>query len=252
MTFLDLARSALRQCGVLLQGQEMSAAEAEDLRILTNLHIQALNSERLSIYSLQETAYAINQGEQNFDIGPGAFRFNGLRPVIIQVAAWNPNAFDARFALDLISASQWSGIEDRHSTGLIVRKLYYDYAFPIATFNIHPIPTVAGKIWLTAWMPFGQITDITADLVLPDAYWEVLHYGLTIRAPQQYGQPVDPANQQLYADAVNRMRQFNAQYIESMVDPSTALNQVPAIGVPPRGPLAQAPGGVPPAPAQGQ
>lgn len=221
----------MRLIGVLAQDETPAASEAQNCLVALNQLLDGWDAERLNVYKITEARYQLNGAKQSYQIGPGAADFNAARPVLIQTASIILPNSSVRNPMDLLSAVDWAAVPERALTGELPRKLYCDYAFPIATLNVSPIPSGNPQIELFSWMPLPLFVLLTDLVTFPPAYAKAIRYNLAVNIAPEFGVPVDQSIAAIALGEKDVVRKFNAGLLSGAVGQATTA-QIPNVGVP--------------------
>lgn len=238
MTVRELITNALLHISAIGQGQTPNGSEMANGFAQLNTMILGWNSARENVFSLTELQLGLINGVQSYTMGPGG-SLSGIRPVAIQNAAFRISGTTVVLRMNLLTAREWNGIPDREASGNVLEDVYYDYAFPVATIQVNPVPIGAPILLLMAWIPFTSFADIDAPVSLPDAYPQALEYGLAIRMASWYGIQAPPEKVQMAMQFKADMQRFNQEHVFGITKQET----IPTVGVPqgapPSAPTAQ-------------
>jgi hypothetical protein len=215
MTAQDLISRSLTLCGRLGAGRGAGQSESSVALGLLNALIDSWNAQGLLVFSIRSDTYAMTIGKQAYTIGPGAADFNTTRPVHIEQA----NALvtvasqSVRVPMALLTAEQWAAVPATSDQSVLPQRLYDDYAAPISTLYVHPIPSAACSIELFTWQQLGAIAQLNDTLVLPPAFEHALAYNLAMELGPAFNLPPRPEVQALAAQAKAAIAELNARHL---------------------------------------
>jgi hypothetical protein len=132
------------------------------------------------------------------------------RPVRIESGSVACGGIDS--PLEIVDSAGWEATPEKQAQSVYVRKLFCDYAFPIASAYIAPIPRLSGslEIWIYVTMP--QFASLEQVVDLPPGYEIALRYNFAMALLPEYPrEAVDPtlaAQAQMYKASIV---QLNAQ-----------------------------------------
>lgn len=210
MTPRDIIILALKQAGVLGQGQTPSAEDTNDAFKLLNMMMGQWNRKRWLIYRLQDVAF-VSTGAASYTVGLGG-NFNTARADRIQAAFVRllngPTPVDAPLAV-ITSREDYNRIAIKAQTGF-PQAVFYDPTFPLGTLYTWPV-ALSGiyEIHLTLKIELAQFANLSEDIALPPEYQEALFYNLAGRLRPAYQLPPDPTVSALAKAALNTIRNAN-------------------------------------------
>jgi hypothetical protein len=193
VTVLELVRSSLRLIGRLGPGRGAGPSELTDALLVLNSMLDAWNTDRLSIYSIERDTYTLVPGQQAYTIGPGG-QFAAPRPAKIENASIlvldNPSAPVER-GLRLLDAEQWAQIPVKSIASTIPTDLYNDRAAPVATLSLFPIPSTANQLILSVYRALSAVL-LTDTVTFPPGYADAVRYGLACRLAPEWNLLIRP------------------------------------------------------------
>lgn len=238
MTVLDLVSSSLRLIGTLAQGQNPNADEAEACRVKLNNLLERWSLERLNLFNIGFTPYALTPNKQTYTVGVGASDFNSARPVKIQTASIIMPGTSVRIAMDLMTSAQWAALREKASTGLVPTGLYCDYDFPIAKFNVAPVPTNSISMELYSWSALPVFLTLQDVINLPQGYADALDYNLAVKIAPEFGMALDPVVVAAAADGKAAIQRFNALNLLGPMG-EASREEIPTVGLSAQNPTQQ-------------
>jgi hypothetical protein len=96
---------------------------------------------------------------------------------------------------------------------VLPQRLFDDYAAPISTLYVHPIPSAACSIELFTWQQLGAIAQLNDTLALPPAFEHALAYNLATELGPAFNLPPRPEVQALAAQAKAAIAELNARHL---------------------------------------
>jgi hypothetical protein len=211
-TARDVVTKALQKIGAVTKNESPSSDEMSDGVSALNMMLSSWANESLSIYTLSRESFTVNANDGVYTIGPSG-DFNTTRPVIVKTAYLTQNNQD--YSLTIVSDEIYGSVTDK-SVGGVPYMLNVDYASPISTMRLYPIPTQSYTI--TIYSEKAQSTISVDDtLALPPGWERALIYNLAIEIAPEYGQDVTAATFNLAKEAksnilraVSRARSMDA------------------------------------------
>ncbi len=211
----DIIALALRDSGVLGQGQTASAEDTNDAFFRMNMMIGQWASKRWLIYHLVDVA-KVSTGAQSYSVGPGGDFNVAYRPDRLEAAFFRqtvqsqPNQVD--YPLELIEARETYNNIALKRLSSFPSYVFYDSDFPLGHVYPWPIPQAnIYEVHLTLKEVLNQFTTLTQNINLPAEYIPLLHYNLCVRLRPAYQMPPDPSITALAKDALNVVRNSNTQ-----------------------------------------
>jgi hypothetical protein len=213
-TAADIIAEALKAAGVVGVGQAAAAEDATGALFHLNQMLGQWSRKRWLVYHLVDTAVT-STGARSYTVGPGG-AFNIPRPDRLeaayfrQLAAGSPNLVD--YPLEVLgSREDYSRIRLK-TLVTWPQTIFYDAAFPLGAVFPHPIPQ-AGlfEIHLITKDQLSQVATPGTALNLPSEYEPALLWNLVVRLRGVYQLPPDPVAIGLAKDALNVIRNTDAQ-----------------------------------------
>ena len=205
---------ALKNSGVLGTGQTPGAEMTNTAFDTLNAMIGQWAAKRWLVYHLVNITHTCT-GAVTYTIGPSGDFNCAVRPTNIEAAFVSqnlntPQQIDTPLEI-LQSREDYNRIAMKQLVSLPYY-LYYDNAFPLGTLYPWPAPnaTLYG-LTVTIKMVLSQFAALTDDINLPAEYQEALIYNLAVRMRALYQMPADPVIVTLAKNALNTIRNANAQ-----------------------------------------
>lgn len=183
----DIAYTAYRIAGILPEaGRGYSQSEGKDgLRVLNSM-INMMQADRLMVYAYLRSVFSIIPNQQEYRVGnvPPYDWGPITRPEELTLAGYiftntNPNVENP---MRILSYQEWAALSPKDLPSPIEYMLYYKPDVPNGRVFLWPVPTdPTVKVSLYTWQNIQQVGSLTAALVLPPAYQQLLEYGLAIR-----------------------------------------------------------------------
>lgn len=245
MTVLDFITKVMLQLGCINQGDTPNASEAAQIFDATNMRLNLWSADSLFIYAVTEYQMSLTAGVQSYAAGAGALNINASRPLLrhgrVQIGGstvWLP--------LELIGQSEWNAIEEPTLTGQRVQKAFPDYAWPVMTIKVWPIPSVNCSTIFDAWSKLVQFATVTDPMDLPDGYLFTLLFQVCLDVYPSFASQVPPTNLQIImqnaAIAQQTLRALNADLLRGRAagpvpeSPSLSIQPMPNVQASPANP----------------
>lgn len=214
-TPLQIITQALKKAGVLGVGQTPLAEDTNDAFDDLNDMLGQWQRKRWLIYHLVDYEvtgtgalfYTVGPGEQ-FDINPRPDKIESA--FFRQLIQSQPNQVD--YPLSIIEAREDYNLIALKQLQSFPQYIFYDSGFPIA--KVYPWPLIQSNLYslhITVKDTLSQFTNLTQIIELPLEYMAALKFNLAVRLRQAYQLPADPILVGLAKDALNVIRNANAQ-----------------------------------------
>lgn len=213
-TFQDMITLALKNAGVIGQGQQAGAEDANTACSMMNDMIAQWQQRRYLVYHLVEQNVVCN-GAQSYSIGPGGDISVAQRPAAINAAfarqtiTATPNQIDYPIRI-LPSREDYSRVAMK-SLQSFPQWCWYDAATPLGLLYVYPVMTNQFTLFVNFREQLQTAVALTDVITLPAEYREAIMLNLAIRLCAAYGMPVHPALAPLAKAALETMRTINAQ-----------------------------------------
>lgn len=222
---LDIIKRALRLSNNLASGETPSSAEAEDGLNALNGMIDAWQTERLMIYTIQRVTQdalgntlAFTPGQQSYAVGQGVQtqypQFNIPRPPRIEgvstIYLANPQQ-PLEIPVLMLNKDQWAAIPVKNIQSTIPLECWNDLAFPNMILNFWCVPSIVNNVALYCWNALSFFPDLNTKLSFPPGYIEAVVYSLAIRLAAEWTPdiPIPQSLPPLAASAVAKIKALN-------------------------------------------
>lgn len=214
-TVNDILLLALKKAGALGVGQNAQAEDISDAFTEANYLLAQWNRKRWLVYNLVDTAFT-STGALSYTVGAGQ-NFNlTARIDRLEFAYFRLLNLTGQYQVDyplqlLQSREDYSRIALK-SLSTWPSYAFLDSGYPVGNVYFWPVPPansyelhIITKDVLAAFTTTAQVVN------LPPEYEMALLYNLAVRLRISYQMPSDPALVALAQDAVNVLRNANAQ-----------------------------------------
>lgn len=213
MTVTDLITGALRLNGRLGPGRTAGPSELAAAFITLNELLDEWGVERLMVYQTLRSTYSLSGGVGTYTIGPGG-TFNAVRPVRIETANIITSGF--RLPMEIVTADEYSQkILETGLQGQAPRILYDDYAAPLSTLYVWPVPSGSPTLELFTWQVLLQFATLTDTVALPAGYLKALRYNLAVQFASEIGKTPQGWVLQSAAETKQRIQRLNKIVLDS-------------------------------------
>lgn len=186
-TARGIITSAMRKIGALTKGEPISADEASDGLEMLNDLLASLSNDSLIVYARTFESFTLSGGVSAYTIGSGA-TFDTVRPIKIISAYVRDAQID--YPLEIATDEQYAGITLKTSQGR-PEFINYTNAYPTATINLYPTPSIAYTLHLVTEKQLSSFT-LNQTVDLPPGWRRMLINNLAIEMGPEYGQSVPP------------------------------------------------------------
>lgn len=218
----DIIVQSLKKAGVLGVGQTALAEDINDAYLDLQDMLGQWQRKRWMIWHLVDYGFQGNSSV-NYTVGPGGnFNINP-RPDKIESAFFRqtvqsqPNQID--YPLELIVDRETYNRISLKQLQTFPQYLFYDSAFPTGFAYPWPLLQNIYELHLTVKETLAQFTSLNQTIVLPLEYFAALKFSLARRLRQAYRLPIDTELNALEKDALNVIKNANAQ-ISRLVIPT--------------------------------
>jgi len=206
-----IVNPALRSLGVLAAGEVPAYDDSADALIALNNLLDQWASERLQIYALVNTTFALTASQASYTIGSGG-NVAIARPVLLDHVNYIDTSLtpDAEFPLTKLTDDDWAGIQIKALTAAIPTAWWYQTSFPTGTLYFWPVPTgttLSGSLYVpTAVVQFAALTT---SVSLPPGYQRMLTSNLALELAPDYGALPQPSLVTAATDSKAAVKRMN-------------------------------------------
>lgn len=186
MTYQDIINNSLSILGVIAAGETPSASDTATSLSILQVMFDGWNIQQVAIYKSVRQLFALS-GAQAYTIGSGA-TWNTARPLrILGASVISSNG--ASQPCKVASAAEFAAANNQKTqNGLFADALYCDFAHPVSTVSLTPIPAFGGQIELFMWQSALTTPSAASDTAdLPPGFLEAIQYNLAVRLAAPFG-----------------------------------------------------------------
>lgn len=219
MTVKELITRSLRLLQVLKPGRTPNIHEVSTgVEILEGMREQ-MNIDRLWIYRVERQTFTLTANDGTYTMGPGG-DFNVDRPVRIDSAGvvLTANTDDPEYPVEVVDINGWRKITHKAQTSDYPSCLYPDYATPLITINLAPVPTVANDLVLYTWAQLQTFDSESTVISGPPGYVDAYAYQLALRMAPEWGVPITAFVDREAEKTMAAVHRHNAPLIEMEMD----------------------------------
>jgi len=195
VTVTDLIIASLTDIGVLAEGEVPTAAQAQLGFDKLNRMVDRMAADRLTIYTLQGTAFTIVPNQPSYTVGPTG-NVNVVRPMFMEYVSFTDTATtpNVTYILDPYTDDEAASVAVPSLTSTYPRYFWWQPTYPIGKLWLYPIPTsttLIGAISVPTAVP--QFAALTTTVALPPGYASMLVSNLAVHLSGPFGVQVPPS-----------------------------------------------------------
>jgi hypothetical protein len=212
----DQINGALRLIGQLAEGEEPSAATANDALAALNQMIDSWNTERLSVFSTQDQVFSWLPNFATRTLGPTG-DFVGNRPILIDDSTYfrDPSS-GISFGIKLINQQQYDGIAVKTVTSTYPQVMFVNMNYPDITMTVYPVPTKVLEWHIISVEELTTAALLSTPLTFPPGYLRAFRYNLACELAPEFG--VEPSPQ------VSRIAMYSKRNIKRINNPDDIMS----------------------------
>lgn len=223
-TVQDMLTLCLQDAGIIGMGQQAMPEDSTNALARLNWMLAGWRRQRWLVYNLQNYGVVTQPGvgtlgKQIYTVGPsGDFDTGGTqRPDKIEYAFFRqiiPNGPSQQTDYPLEILTSW---EDYNRIGIkqlgtFPTTAFYSNDFPLGNFYPWPIPQASiYELFITVKLQLAGNLNFTDDLLLPEEYFNAIHWNLTVILRSAYDLPPKPADISFAKNSLNIIRGSNSQ-----------------------------------------
>lgn len=157
----------------------------------TDYYLSRLNSmmdswsnERLNIYSLFQTSFALTVSTGTYTIGIGG-AFNMTRPIKIVDPCFTRDSSSTDIAVKIIDAQTYGTITEKSFGYVTPSYLFYDASYSAtstAVVKLYPLPSSGLTLFINTLQPLQTFSTMTTPIELPPGYQQAIELNFAIQA----------------------------------------------------------------------
>jgi hypothetical protein len=205
----DQINGALRLIGQLAEGEEPSAATANDALAALNQMIDSWNTERLSVFSTQDQVFSWLPGFATRTLGPTG-DFVGNRPILVDDSTYFKDASSGiSFGIKLVNQQQYNGIAVKTVTSTYPQVMFVNNTFPDITMTIYPKPTRLLEWHFVSVQQLTTPANLATNLTFPPGYLRAFVYNLAMEFAPEFGVEPSPQVQRIAMTSKRNLKRIN-------------------------------------------
>jgi hypothetical protein len=212
----DQINGALRLIGQLAEGEEPSAATANDALAALNQMIDSWNTERLSVFSTQDQVFSWLPGFATRTLGPTG-DFVGNRPILVDDSTYFKDASSGiSFGIKLVNQQQYNGIAVKTVTSTYPQVMFVNMTYPDITMTVYPVPTKVLEWHIVSVEELTTAALLSTPLAFPPGYLRAFKYNLACEIAPEFG--VEPSPQ------VSRIAMYSKRNLKRINNPDDIMS----------------------------
>jgi hypothetical protein len=181
VTALTIITDALKEIGVLAEGDTMSGSMADDALRALNRICGIYSNDQAFAYTPSLSSLLLS-GQSSFTVGPTG-SVVADRPISIE-SAWVDRG-GLSYPVKVIDSQQWDAIVYKGSSGSNTEVVWYEPTIPNGIIHVWPVCTgcTLNLRTINIVVSFANLSDV---LTMPPAYEELLIKNLAVNIAPQY------------------------------------------------------------------
>ena len=163
---------SMRLIGEKARGDTLSSNEQAECLSEFNTFLDALGTERLLCYSIQQDSASLNVSTSTYTIGTNG-TIAVTRPTKIVDPCYVRDSDGLDYPLKVVDVVTYGRLSDKDAVGSRPQYLYYDANFSATstgTIHIYPSPNGALTLFINSWKQVGTVANVSTNLGLPPEY----------------------------------------------------------------------------------
>ena len=228
-TVRDLATTALKEIGVLAEGQVMTAEEGSDTLAAFNRLVDSWAAERLQIYTVTRTTWTITSGTSTYLVGPAQV-VAVARPMYINAINFQDTSVTptVEYQLTLLTDDMYAQLSQKTLTSTYPNAAYYNPTFttaaPYGTIILWPVPTsttLQGVLY--APLAIAQFSSLDDTVSLPPGYQRMIVKNLALEMAPTFEKNVSELLAVQASKAIAVVKAANKRIRDLNIDPSALV-----------------------------
>lgn len=221
MTILQIITSALRLIGQLAPGRAAGPSETADALFVLNRMLESWANDRLLVYVIDRTLFALQAGKAYYTIGPSGADWALARPLRLDNVGLMIDA-QTEIPLQQITEDEYAQVRQKALTSTQPTQVFYEASYPNGTVFVWPKPTEVRNLVLYTFAPISTFSAASDTMALPPGYADAVRYNLAVRLAPEWGKSVRPDVAAMAVESLSRIKTTNAPSLEMSVDPAMA------------------------------
>lgn len=211
-TAFDEIKGALRLIGQLAEGEDPSAATAQDALAAMNSMLDSWSVERLSVFGTQDQVFTWPATQATRTLGPGLTNnFVGQRPIqILPASYFRDTGSGVSYQIELINEAQYNGIALKTSTSTYPQVMFVETLEANVVMSLWPVPTKALEFHLVSVIPLTQVANLIDEIVVPPGYRRAFKFNLALEIASEFGVEANPTVKRIAAVSKRVLKRINS------------------------------------------
>jgi hypothetical protein len=219
-TARDIITASLQELGVLAAGEVATAAEANDGLALLNRWLDSKAAERLQIYTVTRSLWAIIPNKHTYTVGTGG-NCNIARPMFVNEIQFVDTSMDPDLELPLtpLTDATYAAINMKDFGSTYPQAAYYNPTYPLASITLWPVPlssTLQGVIYSATAVT--QLPTLDTAISMPPGYELMLVKNLAVQMAPSYERQVNSLLLEQAREAVAIVKRSNKRLDDLVID----------------------------------
>lgn len=197
-----LITRALNKAGVTFKSETPDADEMEDGLDALNDMVEAWANDGTLVYARTTENFTLTANDGTYTIGSGG-DFDTTRPVKI-VRAWTRSG-DVDYGMNIVDDKAYAQIVQKSVSSNIPRVLNCDYAYPLATIKLYPVPSEGTEIYILSEKELSAFT-LDGTVNLPPGWRRAIIHNLAVEMAGEYGQEPPSSVSRIAIDSLASIR----------------------------------------------
>lgn len=175
---------SLRLLGEKTRGASLTSAEQTECLAELNSMLDSWSNERLMIFTLSQTSFALTASTGTYTIGSGG-DFNMTRPTKLENPCFTRDSDSTDMGLSIIDAVIYGKIVDKTLGFVTPQYIFYDYGYSgtsTATIRLYPLPEAGLTLFINTLQPLTNFSTMTHTAMFPPGYQRAIEYNYAIEA----------------------------------------------------------------------
>lgn len=209
MTVLELITQAYLAAGIARANQTLSAAMTTNALTSLNMMVDLMNADGAMIYANTSETLTLTNGTASYTWGSTALapNFTTARPVRLVRSFIRDGGYD--YDVEIIGGDQYQGIVAKTTPGR-PDYVWLNPTYPNSTVQFYPTPNAAYAWHVDSEKDLAEFSTLSATVLLPGEYNELIVYNLAIRLRRHYNLPPLPELMKLADDATKIVERINS------------------------------------------
>ena len=211
-TALDEIKGASRLIGQLAEGEDPSAATAQDALTALNSMLDSWSIERLSVFGTQDQVFTWPAAQATRTLGPGvANNFIGLRPVqLLPSSFFRDTGSGVSYDIELINEARYNGIALKTATSTYPQVMFVETLADNIALSVYPVPTKALEFHFISIIPLTQAANLVDELIIPPGYRRAFKFNLALEIASEFGVEARPTVKRIAAVSKRALKRINS------------------------------------------